>query len=315
MSSLFLTHSPADGTILAGTTQGDGAAAVLKGLSWRWSRQMDSWYIPESRDRHPQQNLIAKTTARLEALGMSLDIDVTEGVRSAEDIETDRNARSAARLQRLEAAATGARQTSERAAVTARVTALRLSTAQPILVGHPSEKALRRHYDTVEAASRRSVDADAKVEAAEATSRAGKAAAARKDDPAFAGRQVLKLEADLRSITRHLEGSSRRLSNGTIETTTPAIGQRRADLQEQRAALEDFLNYWKTRQKALLAESGKSVLSKETVAAGDAVKHDDGWYRVVRANAQSVTVSLGWGATARFAYDTLQDHNQAPSGK
>jgi hypothetical protein len=34
---IAITHTPTDGTILEGTTRGDGTNHLLKPLTWRWS--------------------------------------------------------------------------------------------------------------------------------------------------------------------------------------------------------------------------------------------------------------------------------------
>ena len=49
-----ITHTPAGGTILEGTTKGDGTNHILKTCGpWRWSRNLGAWYIPRSRDTAP----------------------------------------------------------------------------------------------------------------------------------------------------------------------------------------------------------------------------------------------------------------------
>ena len=43
---IAITHTPADGTILEGTTRGDGTNHLLKPLTWRWSTNLGAWYLP-----------------------------------------------------------------------------------------------------------------------------------------------------------------------------------------------------------------------------------------------------------------------------
>lgn len=76
MSSLSLTHTSVDGALLIGTLHGDGSARILRHLGWRWTRQAQCWYIPASRGRHPQQNLIGTTITRLEALGLTMTLNL-----------------------------------------------------------------------------------------------------------------------------------------------------------------------------------------------------------------------------------------------
>ena len=51
---IAITHTPADGAILEGTTRGDGTNQLLKPLTWRWSRQLAVWYLcPRRGTPHP----------------------------------------------------------------------------------------------------------------------------------------------------------------------------------------------------------------------------------------------------------------------
>lgn len=315
MSSLFLTHTPADGTLLAGTSRGDGSAAVLKRLGWRWSRRMQCWFIPNSRDRHPQQNLITITVDRLGELNLVADVDVVHGIRPADQVESDRDVRSAARAEYLQAKAAGFRAREESAAKLTTATAQRMTTPQPILVGHHSEWAMRRHYDTVSRSSQAALEAETKAAEAEAAANTAAAARQHRNHPAYIGRQILKLEADIRGIVRQLEGSARKLSNGTIETTPAVTGQLKVDCEAQLEQLRAFLRYWKNQRGEIQNASGDPAPSRVSVSAGDVVQYDGDWYTVLRANEKTVTVSLGEDSgSVRYSYSCLQDHSPNPAG-
>jgi hypothetical protein len=315
MSALFLTHTPADGTLLAGTSRGEGSAAVLKRRGRRWSRQMLCWYIPNSRDRHPQQNLISTTVDRLEELNLAADVQISQGTRSAEHVESDRDARSTARAEHLQAKADGLRASAASAAQQATDTAQRMTTPQPILVGHPSEQAMRRHYDTVSRSSQAALEAETRAAEAEAAASTSMAARQHRNDPAYIGRQILRLEADIRGIVRQLVGSARKLSNGTIESTPAATGQLKVECETQLEQLGDFLRYWKMRQEEIQEASGIPSPSRATVSAGDVVQYDGDWYTVLRANEKTVTVFLGKDSgSVRYSYSCLQDHRPNPAG-
>lgn len=174
MSSLSLTHTSADGTLLKGTSHGDGSARVLRRLGWRWNRQAQCWYIPASRGRHPQQNLISTTIERLEPLGLTTIVN----------LDADNQAFSS---------------------------------------GPTAPQATGNH-----------VQAQPFSKPAEA----------------------------------HLDG-------GTVAP-------------------------------------GLTALSKETISAGDTVKHDGQWLKVLRANERTVTVLLREGGdTVRYSYLGLQGHRSA----
>lgn len=51
MSALTITHTHEAGTLIDGTSRGDGSAPVLKANGWRWGRSIGAWYVPHSRDR------------------------------------------------------------------------------------------------------------------------------------------------------------------------------------------------------------------------------------------------------------------------
>ncbi|WP_427008371.1 DUF3560 domain-containing protein [Pseudarthrobacter sp. H2] len=164
---------------------------------------------PHHHDRWPPRGAGPRGRRRSQIVGLG----------TPDQVESDRQARAAARAEHLQAKAEGFRAIAESDAQQATTAAQRLTTPQPILVGHHSEGAMRRHYDTV---SRRSQAAlDAETNAAEAEAAAGTAAAAQehRSDPAYIGWQILKLEADIPGILRQLEGSARELNNGTIEST------------------------------------------------------------------------------------------------
>ena len=43
MSELAITHTRADGTLIDGTSKGDGSNTVLKANGWRFSRVLGGW--------------------------------------------------------------------------------------------------------------------------------------------------------------------------------------------------------------------------------------------------------------------------------
>ena len=97
MTDLTITHTPIDGTLIDGTTRGDGVGRVLKASGWHWSSNLDSWYIPRSRDRQPDQTKIEATRASLEAEGFSVELAIEHGWRSTPDVESGQIAHEAAR--------------------------------------------------------------------------------------------------------------------------------------------------------------------------------------------------------------------------
>ena len=101
-NSIALVHTHADGTIAYGTSKGDGSAEVLKANRWRWSRNLQAWYVPHSRDKLSKDWVIDATKTALEAAGFEVEVrihnDITPGV---EERETDRAERVEARAEML----------------------------------------------------------------------------------------------------------------------------------------------------------------------------------------------------------------------
>lgn len=99
---LTLTHTHLDGTLLEGTSRGDGSAAALKPLGWRWSRNLEAWYVPRSRDTDGQQWRIKATVEALEAADFEVTVDVDNTPRATADVHADKIARASARADALE---------------------------------------------------------------------------------------------------------------------------------------------------------------------------------------------------------------------
>src|SRR6266536_4436651 len=72
--AIEIVHTHAEGTIATGTRKGDGSAEILKANSWRWSRQLDAWYIPRSRDQLAKTWVIQATEEALTAAGFNVSV-------------------------------------------------------------------------------------------------------------------------------------------------------------------------------------------------------------------------------------------------
>ena len=81
MSALTITHTHAEGTLIGGTTRGDGSAEILKPQRWRWSRNLGAWYVPQSRDRLARRAQINSTAAALRAAGFTVEVDIDDDYR------------------------------------------------------------------------------------------------------------------------------------------------------------------------------------------------------------------------------------------
>ena len=83
--TLTIEHTEAEGTLLLGTSRGDGSAEVVKALGWRWGRSIGLWFVPRSRDTAPKRPLIEQTARQLREAGFEVEvsIDTTTGDREA----------------------------------------------------------------------------------------------------------------------------------------------------------------------------------------------------------------------------------------
>ena len=86
---LTIIHAAAEGTLIEGTSRGDGTADTLKANGWRWSRALGSWYIPHSRDREPKIAIINRTAEQLTAAGFVVEISIDYERRAAAVVEAD----------------------------------------------------------------------------------------------------------------------------------------------------------------------------------------------------------------------------------
>lgn len=311
MTTLMITHSHAEGTLIDGTSRGDGTAEILKAHRWRWGRTIASWYVPHSRDRQPKQPQINQTAAALRSAGYTVTITIDNTPRPAADIEATQEARQSERVAGLQAKA-DLRASQAAEATTRHTEAVHRLPAfgEPIKAGHHSERrhtrALERAWDqfgkTVEA-NRAADDAAAAVDAAARTTAARYA-------PVTVANRIQRLEADIRRTQRELDGHTRNVS-GYVETFPPATGSHRDNLQVRQHQQRDQLNYW-TNIRAEQVSSGVATAYDQTqIQPGDQVKISGHWWQVRRTNRATVTVESPSGLTSRAPYSHIKDHQPA----
>lgn len=310
---LIITHTRSEGTLVDGTRRGDGASDVLKRHGWRWGRSIAQWYVPHSRDVPAKTTTIAATADALRAAGFGVEVTIDDTARDTTDVEADRAARQADRVDALEAKAT--RRHDAAAAAEERMNRAHDALppgGEPIKVGHHSERrhrrAIQKAFDTLD----RYVEASAS--AAEADRRAESAAHTtdRRFDPGFTARRIQKLEAEIRAHRRELDGYTRTLfvhpttGQKHVEVRQPATGQRRVDLAARIAEKSDQVAFWRAQIDRAKA-GGALVLTSSMVRVGDRVFAVGQWSRVVKVNSKSVTVPHWFidGHTTTVAYDKI----------
>ena len=98
MNALTITHTHAEGTLIDGTSKGDGTADVLKANGWRWGRSISAWFIPQSRDRLPKLGTIERTTTALHAAGFTVTTSLDSNHRPTAEVEAGKMQRQADRV-------------------------------------------------------------------------------------------------------------------------------------------------------------------------------------------------------------------------
>ncbi len=316
--ALTITHTPAAGTLIEGTARGDGAGPVLRQAGWRWSRALSSWFVPRSRDRRPDQRLIDRTVVQLTAAGFTVRTELDDELRRTAEVEADLIQRQQQRAERLARRAEHAQDTADRADARADELTGRLPLGQPILAGHHSEPAMRRHAARLRAATERAVTAQAAADQARARVDTAAAAHAARHNPVTIANRISALTAQQRRIQRHLDGSTRTvavLPDGSrhTETTPAATGTARAELTDQLTQVTDQLTYWQQVRAEQIRTGTTGDYGPHSINAGDLVKLRGQWYRVRRTNTKTFRVHIDPGMNSTAGYHQIQDHRPAPA--
>lgn len=323
MSDITITHTAEAGTLVEGTSKGDGTNTVLKWYGFRWFRTLGCWGIAASRDRQPKEYAINRAAQALREAGHTVTVDIDRGHRPAEDAEADRIARQDARADAIAAKADRHRAAAEVAHERAdRAHQALPPGGEPIKVGHHSEsrhrKAIEKSWNTLGKA----VAADTKAQASAQRAETAAATTGRRYNPVTVANRIETLEADQRADQRALDGHGRTLyrdNNGdpVIEDTPPAAGTYRERLTARMAQRADDITYWTGVRAQQITEGKATNYSRETICVGDVVRgrHRD-WYPVVRVNAKSVTISYpapfgGAMLTDTIKYAHLSGHRPA----
>lgn len=198
---LVIEHTPDSGTLISGTSRGDGTAEVLKANGWKWSRNLDAWYIPRSRDTDPKRPIINKTSDDLEKAGFRVGNVIDDTKRSAADREQAKNDRAKERAAALQAKADKKQQQADAAAKQATAATQQLPEgAEPVKIGHHSEKRHRRSLERAHAAMDKQVNANKDADAAREKAQAAKRSEAVRTNPVTVGNKIERLTLELRKL-------------------------------------------------------------------------------------------------------------------
>lgn len=315
MSALTITHTHADGTLIDGTSRGDGSAEVLKAQRWRWARNLGCWYIQHSRDRRAKLAQIDATAAALRAVGFTVEIEIDDTYRPTAEVEADKIARQQGRVDALEAKAdrkAGAAEAAwdaERAA-----TAALPEGGEPIKVGHHSEGRHRRAVEKSWNALGKAVHSEREAAAARGRADAAAKTTDRRYQPVTVARRIDKVAAELRGLERTRDGYSRTLHTNKqagqkfTETHEPAAGAHRERVLAEIEHTAEELAYWQGVRAQQIADGKVTPYSADVLAKGDHVFYVGQWNEVVKVNAKTVTIRsiVGGSRTDRIAYAEIR---------
>lgn len=298
--SLTITHNAAEGTLIEGTSKGDGSNTVLKTNRWRWSRNLGSWFIPQSRDRQAKRGQIQATVAGLREAGFEVAVEIDDHLRSATETEADRTNQARNRAEALKVKAQRRAQQADQAQEQAEA-AMSAVPQEPIKVGHYSESRHRKAISTADTTMRKAIAAREDANRVAGQARVAATTATTRESPMAIARRIEKLDMDLRRVLWDI-----RLLHE---------GERKERLKHQKASLEDHLDYWRKVRADQLASGEAREFSQDTISPGDSIKIGGSWHVVARANKKTCTVwfdqERGVTNSNRAPYSNITDHKKA----
>lgn len=295
---LTITHTHEAGTLIEGTTRGDGTADVLKKCHWRWGHSIGAWYLPMSRDRLPKTFEIGRTARALREAGFEVALEIDTSFRPTAEVEAAKAERQEARAEAL--AAKAERTGREADALHERVGRMAdvIPMGQPMMAGHHSEGRDRRYRARIASTMDKAVAASVEHEALVARAITAAGTTDRRYRPITVANRIEELERTLRDRRRKLE----RATGAWVEHLTVVI-----------ASLEQDRDYWVEVRRQQIASGAATGFGRDTVRKGDRVKVRGTWREVVRVNAKTVSVQsdYSWTDTAPYAEIQALDRPEA----
>jgi hypothetical protein len=325
MSELKITHSAAEGTLLAGTSRGDGvwdtikaAQASYKIRGWKWFRSLGMFGVSYSRDKAPQLGLIDRTAEILREAGHTVTIEVDTAPRAMEEAEADRAEHMDERAYALNAKAGRKNAAADARHAAAQHIADGIPMGQPILVGHHSEKRHRADMRRIDSGMRAAIALEA-----EATTAAGRAASAEKhmqhrEDPRRVARRIETLEAERRGVQRSIDGNTTRHLDGQgvpvyVFEHPPATGRHLEQCVARAADLDEKIRYWKAFLAEEVKEGRYNPVDLSVIKPGDLVRYWGGWRKVVKVNKVTISVESGYSWADKVKVVDVLGHQPAPA--
>lgn len=302
-ADITVEHS-ADGTLVHGTTRGDqDAAQALKANGFRWSRNLDAWYLPRNLTHETRDRKVAALQA---ALGDRIEVDIPDGGRhlTAAEKDTAKRERAADRADRMNARADK---------LQAKADAMRAETdeffahvplGQPNIVDTSAGRAFTRKREKMHAKDWKAHETAQAAAGARAAADRAEQTATGIDSVVTITNRIERNEALVRKVDREITGheTAQRIIDkvGADHPKVAAVGttqlgirspDRLAQLGQLKAEALDAIAHDRT----LLEAAGGVTYGKHNVRPGDIiVTGPDRYTPVLRANAKSATVPTGY---------------------
>jgi hypothetical protein len=295
MADITIRHTHADGTLIEGSSKGDGVLELVWPCGFRWFPASREIGVRGSRDKPAPQNRIDAAVAALTGAGHTVTVDIDDTWRPAADREQDRTERAETRAIRLQERAGAAGRRSVAYRDTARRTLDGIPLGQPMLVDHNSYKADRNRRERAHANDRRSMEEAAYAEDLARRAQATTAHEAGKHGPRAVAQRIETLQVEARDLARRLADHDPAAEH---DPATVAWAQR---LTTKAAQVAEEITYLEGKLAAIEAD-GRVLWQASDFQRGDWVRvGGNGWYQVTRVNAKSVSVaSDGWPRTVAW---------------
>jgi hypothetical protein len=315
MTTITITHSFAEGTLIEGMVRGDGTYDIVTANGFRWFRTLDTCGVAQSRDHMAKQWIVNAAATALRAAGHDVEIEIDNDPRPMAEREADRAERMEDRADRMDNRAQ--RRAAESDA--ARATADHLAEAmqgEPIKIGHHSEGRHRRDLDRVHTLTHKAIDLGKEAQHAAHLAQSAATHMQHREDPMMVARRLERLAADRGRTQRALDGHTRNFRNGrgeiyTTDVTPPATGEHRERLVLIAADEDEQIAYWRAVLEQAQADGRYNPIDVAAIKTGDAVKARGRWERVAKVNKTTITVVTAPGWNNKVKILDITEHRPA----
>ncbi|MGR6915349.1 DUF3560 domain-containing protein [[Actinomadura] parvosata] len=297
---ITIKHTHEDGTLIYGTSKGDGVYEIVK----KWEHGGFKFFpsirmigLRNSRDRIADRWSINKAAEALRQAGFEVEVEIDDTPRDRAQVLADKADRLEDRRDRLEAKADRHASAAAAAHDRAHQISEQFQAGQPILVGHHSEGRARADRKRMDWAMRTSIAENGKAQSAAERANAVGRQMRHSARPGTTARRIERAEAELRGIQRSLDGYQRihRDHAGNpfyIETRDAAEGDYRDQLLARKAQLENQLEYDRAQLKAAIDAGEYVEYSRANVHAGDRLWAWGYNGLVIKVNTKTVQVDF-----------------------